>query len=572
MDNPYLDAHHDSDMPGARATQACLPCRHKKRRCDKALPSCTLCSRLKRSCAYPDGASSESVLFLRQRVQELEEQLGAALASQTPATSSASSSSISNIHSNNIDPALSSPGATPPQQLHNHHYQHNIAWVLPAPSPAAPFISQFFLDAEAFENARPAFPKPTILIPAEARLILGGVAGIQTLLDVFFSTIHVWFPFISKSRLCKQTADPASLPADTILLFLAMHLLCHNPRDDVHIGGVSLYATVKQLLVVVESNGLLTLNMMQAAILIALYEICHAMYPAAYLSTGHCARLGYSVGLHDRRAPRVFPKLTTWGGNEELRRAWYAVMILDRYVNIGSRKHPLASGDFDSNGSLPADDQAWDRGDVEATQPMFITSSTPIKVGGFSRSCQAAHLLGRVLEHRDDEEMQGAFRFSSAMQIHSTLESLTGTMAIGTRATPEQLSTAFGLLASARFTLYDPYSCTGSNHGRATVEEIQMQSISLDGLKNTASDVLQYLQHLHSYVKPDLTRASPLLCDSIYQAATTFLWLQQENGDPQATMGLITLTDILQEWSARWNLAWEYLKLLDVARQRMAET
>jgi hypothetical protein len=151
--------------------------------------------------------------------------------------------------------------------------------------------------------------------------------------------------------------------------------------------------------------------------------------------------------------------------------------------------------------------------------------------------------------------MQGAFRFTSAMQIHSTLDALAGSVTPEAETTPEQLGTAFGLLASARFTLYDPYSCTASNHGRATMEEMQMQSISLDGLKRTASDVLQYLQYLHENVKFDLTRASPLLCDCIYQASATFLWLQHENGDPQMTMALTIMTDILRDWSTRWELA-----------------
>lgn len=215
----------------------------------------------------------------------------------------------------------------------------------------------------------------------------------------------------------------------------------------------------------------------------------------------------------------------------------------------------MASGDFDSNGTLPADDHVWNRGEVEATQPIFITSSAPVKAGGYARSCQAAHLLGRVLEHRDDEAMQGAFRFTSAMQIHSTLDALVSSINPEADTTPDQLGTAFGLLASARFTLYDPYSCTASNHGQATMEEMQMQTISLDGLKRTASDVLQYLQYLRNQVKFDLTRASPLLLDCIYQASATFLWLEQENGDPQMTMALTLMTDILRDWSTRWELA-----------------
>ncbi|KAL1963623.1 hypothetical protein VTN77DRAFT_7944 [Rasamsonia byssochlamydoides] len=290
---------------------------------------------------------------------------------------------------------------------------------------------------------------------------------------------------------------------------------------------------------------------MQAAILIATYEVAHAIYPAAYLSTGHCARLGYTLGLHDRQAPQMLPKPATWGGNEELRRSWYAVMILDRYVNIGSPSHPLAAGDFNNNGVLPADDDSWDHGEVMANQPIFVNSTTPIKAGAYARACQAAHLLGRVLGHRDDRELEGTFRFIAAMQIHATLEALASVLSMESRASPEKLSTAFGLLSSARFTLYDPYSCTASNHGRRTVEEMQMQSISLNGLKETAQDVLEYSQYLQNRVGFDLSKASPLLCDSLYQAAADFAWLQQENGDPQMAVGFVAITEMLKLWSTR---------------------
>lgn len=294
-----------------RASQACLPCRQKKRRCDKVLPSCTLCSRLSRQCEYPEGAlspsSAEDVLLLRRRVQQLEDQLA-----------------IANASNPNTDPTawITPPGST----------NSSISLAEPVQHAHAPFASLFFLDGEAFGHARPPLPKPSIPMPAEAGLMLGGAAGVQNLLDVFFSTAHFWFPFISKARLCKQTADPASLPPDAVLLLLSMQMLCQSPRANDSIGGMSLHSFVKQLLATVQGGGLLTLNLMQAAILIALYEISHAIYPAAYLSTGHCARLGYSLGLHDKQAPQVLPKPATWGGNEEIKRAWYAVMILDRYA------------------------------------------------------------------------------------------------------------------------------------------------------------------------------------------------------------------------------------------------
>lgn len=50
------------------------------------------------------------------------------------------------------------------------------------------------------------------------------------------------------------------------------------------------------------------MRVLQAAILLAWHEISNAIYPAAFLTVAHCARLGQAMGIHDRRnAPQLFP-------------------------------------------------------------------------------------------------------------------------------------------------------------------------------------------------------------------------------------------------------------------------
>jgi hypothetical protein len=83
----------------------------------------------------------------------------------------------------------------------------------------------------------------------------------------------------------------------------------------------------------VENSCLISLQLLQSAILIAIYEIGHGIYPAAYLSVGHAARLGNMMGLHDRKnATQLFKEAETWSQCEEERRTWWTVVMLDRYV------------------------------------------------------------------------------------------------------------------------------------------------------------------------------------------------------------------------------------------------
>lgn len=61
-----------------RASQACVACRKQKRKCDKQLPSCTLCVRMNRPCDYSDSTptpNADDFALLRQKVTDLESKL-----------------------------------------------------------------------------------------------------------------------------------------------------------------------------------------------------------------------------------------------------------------------------------------------------------------------------------------------------------------------------------------------------------------------------------------------------------------------------------------------------------------
>ncbi len=77
----------------------------------------------------------------------------------------------------------------------------------------------------------------------------------------------------------------------------------------------------------------MSLYVFQSLILIAIYEVGHGIFPAAYLTLGRAARLGKLRGVHDRKNTTQFfrtpPTSTYW---EEERRTWWATLILERSV------------------------------------------------------------------------------------------------------------------------------------------------------------------------------------------------------------------------------------------------
>jgi hypothetical protein len=102
----------------------------------------------------------------------------------------------------------------------------------------------------------------------------------------------------------------------------------HNPGDS---ALSPLYFATKSFHSRLETCSFISLQLLQCITIIAVYEVAHGIYPAAYLSIGHAARLGMMMGLHDtKNANRFFKKADTWTSCEEERRTWWTVVILDR--------------------------------------------------------------------------------------------------------------------------------------------------------------------------------------------------------------------------------------------------
>jgi hypothetical protein len=103
-----------------------------------------------------------------------------------------------------------------------------------------------------------------------------------------------------------------------------------------------LYLAIKHYYLEVENSNTSTTPLLQAGVLLGLYEILHYIYPAAYLTVGACARHSHALGINVRRALNI-KRVLTLVEVAERRRIWWAVIFLDRFVSIGSPGRPFAT-------------------------------------------------------------------------------------------------------------------------------------------------------------------------------------------------------------------------------------
>jgi hypothetical protein len=138
-------------------------------------------------------------------------------------------------------------------------------------------------------------------------------------------------PIISKSRLYEQIHNTSGqLRQDYALLLLAMELICWVPNNDD--PKTPAYLAAKSFFLDLEIQGFVSLQILQAEILIALFELGHAIFPSAAVSIEACVRYGCALGINwDAKFPAKRP--FSWVASAELNRVWWAVVILDRYVS-----------------------------------------------------------------------------------------------------------------------------------------------------------------------------------------------------------------------------------------------
>ncbi|KAK6439436.1 hypothetical protein LTR95_004361 [Oleoguttula sp. CCFEE 5521] len=577
------------------ATLACAPCRRQKRRCDKVQPSCSLCTRIGRNCDYSaltsngdkegEGRTRDGTEGL-VRVEDLEglrEQIRALESLVKSRDVIVSETTNGDVHMGGERMALiddtsaaytngSNDTTLTPLTGSSTLQSSAHSWSPSAQAyTASPFPSLFFLDSFMFTYERFTIAPPHITLPQSTLQALGSSAQLREMIEHYFRTIHLHFPIVSHIRLYQHIANPLHEPgADMALLFLAMKLAMLPVAEGYSARNERLYGEVKGLHAFVESQNGFSVQLLQSALLIALYEIGHGIYPAAYMTVGHCARLGHAMGLHTRDAPEMLARPATWTEQEERRRVWWSVIILDRFINIGHSGKPFATGEPDVNTHVPGNDAGWDKGRMFVAAPLALSASLTTVASPFARTCQASHLLGKVLRHLGDKGMSLEHRFDEALQLSRTLNSLEH--ALRSEAIKEDMTqyeqpplcTALSITYSAMLTLFDAYSCTDRAVPNAPETQLQMQQESIEGMFRVSDLAMQLARNLRDHLNStDVSVCSPLAVDSLYQTAATYAWYMRESSDANTAHLLAELKEILRLVNRRWRVAGEYLTFVE---------
>jgi hypothetical protein len=86
---------------------------------------------------------------------------------------------------------------------------------------------------------------------------------------------------------------------DLALLFLCMKLIISRPQDGIESSQNPVYISAKRFISLMEATGMASLIVLQANILVTMYEYGQSIYPAAWMSAGWCMRYGNLLGINN---------------------------------------------------------------------------------------------------------------------------------------------------------------------------------------------------------------------------------------------------------------------------------
>jgi hypothetical protein len=197
----------------------------------------------------------------------------------------------------------------------------------PAPPPNN-FPSVFYLDWNVFQRCQVEIPKPILPLPSKISSIIGNAEKWEIIAAEYFATTHTWMPIVSKKTFYEHIRNPSGqIRLDYALLILAMDLICWIPENND--PRTPTYLVAKSFYLDLEIQGFVSFQILQAAILIALFEFGHAIYPSAAVSIEACVRYGCVLGINwDAKFPAKTP--FSWVDVEEQNRVWWAIVIIDR--------------------------------------------------------------------------------------------------------------------------------------------------------------------------------------------------------------------------------------------------
>ncbi|KPM44063.1 hypothetical protein AK830_g2441 [Neonectria ditissima] len=381
-----------------RAAQVCASCKARKKRCDKMLPRCGYCTRVNFRCSYEPRP--------------------------VPLTR----------------PVSSNPTFLP---------------FVPLP----------------MDPSRPAALEATLYLQV-LDLIQGTGQFVDDISTRYFQGIHRYIPFISRRRFQSSLTTLGAPPsAGSSVLLLCLGLITSSPKkgwgtgdpgtapDSRLSGHRSLHLATKALFSQVQACFSPSVPLIQAGLLLALYEYAHGRPDDAFASIAGCARMGYAAHLHRGKPTRTGESIDSDAlvEAEEAANTWWGLIIYERVFicEVTVPEQPLITTIAGGDSRLPTEPAILDQSNILGFSKIShvpVSSLSSLTVGSFGRAAQAAWLLDQVIKAFQDKSFES--RLIQLQALDGAIQELLGALMQQSDGKIGALCEAIAILVRAIFTLH----------------------------------------------------------------------------------------------------------------------
>ncbi|KAL7915278.1 hypothetical protein GGI35DRAFT_488994 [Trichoderma velutinum] len=434
-----------------------------------------------------------------------------------------------------------------------------------------------FIEPSVYRDASLGPPSEDVSIPSSIVAHVGHPDQIYGIGAKFFQATSLWMPIVCRKRFYADALNPISpYRRGLILLALTMKLYCAPASENDNDEQWPLYQLVKAFYADVEATGPMSVHVLQAAVFIAIYEIDQAIYPSAYMSVGTCARYGTALGLNNlmtRRFGDGKPGLS-WTEIEEHRRVWWAVLMLDRLLNVGDPGRPLATEDPTFDSFLPIDDKAFIEDTFQPEDAITVSAGLLRKTSIFGGLAQATCLLGQTIKSISSflsppGEKQAVRFEEDTAQLRRTLHAYVQMVEKWTAIRKIQYCPASAICYIALFLLQEHY---WKQVGAATAQEVR-STIFYETKSAWEAICIMAKDPDVSCVDPPISRLagefSTLFRQMIYQTTAQLIMVGFGDPDADTKNKIDTLTGILQVMQPRWHLSTVLLNILEAKKAKL---
>ncbi|XXG99869.1 hypothetical protein Hte_006210 [Hypoxylon texense] len=326
----------------------------------------------------------------------------------------------------------------------------------------------------------------------------------------YFQGIHRYLPVCSRTRFHRSLITLGAVPSagfSALLLSICLATSSSRATNTRPFDRRSLYLATRSFLAQVQGSFPPDIHLIQARLLLAVYDYTCGRPDDAFDSIAGCARMAYAARLHlfnrtSLQLPGFHEVVTNVNTDvdtdlqletKEAANTWWGITICERifFCEVTTPEQPLVTIIPDGDALLPTEPavlEQIDYLDFNLIHRVAVSNINSVDVGGFGRSAQAAWLLDQVLNGFKIQSLDS--KLSQLKALDNTFQTFLGGLVHQGGGKGSVFCEAIAITIRALFALHTHVTSLPQNFVQSTTPSLEDWSSRSDAALNTVTKMV----------------------------------------------------------------------------------